>query len=212
MRTLDTEADLDEGLAYLAAADPRLVAVIAASGRLPVRRTPAGFEGLSRIVVSQQLSVASADAIWRKLGRAVPVLTPEAILAAPDETLRGAGLSSGKMNTLRAVAAAATAGLDLAGLSARPAGDAHAALTVVKGIGPWTADIYLLFCVGHADVFPAGDLALRKAMGAALGHAGLASAKEAAAIAEAWAPWRGVAAILFWAYYRTLAGREGVTG
>ncbi|MGV8839655.1 MAG: DNA-3-methyladenine glycosylase family protein [Bauldia sp.] len=212
MRTLDTEADLDEGLAHLAAADPRLAAVIAASGRLPVRRTAAGFAGLSRIVVGQQLSVTAAEAIWRKLNVAIPLLTPEAVLAAADGTLRGAGLSSAKMRTLRAVAEAAVTGLDLAGLSARPAEDAHAALTVVKGIGPWTADIYLLFCVGHADVFPAGDLALRKAMGAAFGHATLPSGKDAAAIAEAWTPWRGVAAILFWAYYRTLAGREGVNG
>jgi DNA-3-methyladenine glycosylase II len=211
MRTLDTEADLEEGLAHLAAADPRLRPVIEAAGRLPVRRAPAGFEGLSRIVVSQQLSVASADAIWRKLVLAVPSLTPEAILAAPDVTLRGAGLSAGKMATLRAVAAAAVAGLDLGGLAARPAEEAHAALTVVKGIGPWTADIYLLFCIGHADVFPAGDLALRKAMGAAIGAATLPTVAEAATIAEAWSPWRGVAAILFWAYYRTLAGREGVT-
>lgn len=210
MRTLDTEADLDEGLAHLAAADPRLAPVIAASGRLPVRRTAAGFTGIARIVVSQQLSVPSAEAIWRKLNLAVPVLTQEAILAASDETLRGAGLSTAKMQTLRAVAEAAVAGLDLAGLSARPAQEAHGALTVVKGIGPWTADIYLLFCVGHSDIFPAGDLALRKAMASAFGHATLPSVKDAAAIAEAWAPWRGVAAILFWAYYRTLAGREGV--
>lgn len=211
MRTLDTEADLDEGLAHLAAVDPRLQPVIAASGRLPVRRAPAGFEGLARIVVSQQLSVASADAIWRKLALAVPALTPAAILAASEATLRGAGLSGGKMRTLRAVAEAAASGLDLAGLAARPAGEAHAALTVVKGIGPWTADIYLLFCIGHADIFPAGDLALRKAMGAAFGDEVVPSIAEAAVTAEAWSPWRGVAAILFWAYYRTLAGREGVT-
>ncbi|MCW5719018.1 MAG: DNA-3-methyladenine glycosylase 2 family protein [Bauldia sp.] len=211
MRTLDTEADLDEGLAHLAAADPRLRPVIAASGRLPVRRAPAGFEGLARIVVSQQLSVPSAEAIWRKLNLAIPQLTPEAILSAPDPILRGAGLSSGKVRTLRAVADAAVSGLDLAGLAARPSEEAHAALTVVKGIGPWTADIYLLFCIGHADIFPAGDLALRKAMGAAFGNAVLPTITEAAATAEAWSPWRGVAAILFWAYYRTLAGREGVT-
>jgi len=141
----------------------------------------------------------------------VPTLTPEAILAASDDTLRGAGLSGGKMRTLRAVADAAVSGLDLAGLAARPAEEAHAALTVVKGIGPWTADIYLLFCIGHADIFPAGDLALRKAMGAAFGNEVVPSIAEAAETAEAWSPWRGVAAILFWAYYRTLAGREGVT-
>lgn len=208
MRTLDTEADLAEGLKHLARADKRLKAVIKAAGTLPVRRQAAGFEGLARIVVSQQLSAASANAIWRKVAAAIPAVTPAAIAAADDATLRGAGLSGGKMKTLRAVAAACLGGLDLDHLATRPAEEAIAALTAISGIGPWTADIYLLFSLGHADVFPVGDLALRIAVAGAFGLDPMPSQKELAQIAAAWSPWRGVAAILFWAYYPTLRTRK----
>ena len=197
-----------EGLAYLAAVDPRLVPVIAAAGPVPVRRTKAGYEGLARIVVSQQLSTASASAIWRRFAEAVPEISPAAVAAASDETLRGAGLSAGKIRTLRAAAAAVLDGLDVDALAALPAEEAMAALTAIKGIGPWTAEIYLLFCLGHADVLPAGDLALRNAARSALGLPEVPAVSELEAIAESWSPWRGVAAVLLWAYYRPLARRE----
>lgn len=208
MRTIDTEADIVEGLAHLAAVDPRLVPVIAASGPVPVRRTRAGYEGIARIVVSQQLSTASAGAIWRRFAEALPEVSPAAVAAASDETLRAAGLSAGKVRTLRAAAAAILDGLDVGALGSIPAEEAMAALTAIKGIGPWTAEIYLLFCLGHADVLPAGDLALRNSARAALGLAETPSVKELEAIAQGWSPWRGVAAILLWAYYRTLSRRE----
>ncbi|MCW5696247.1 MAG: DNA-3-methyladenine glycosylase 2 family protein [Bauldia sp.] len=207
-RTLDTEADIAEGLRHLARADRRLKPVIKAAGAVAVRRQPAGFEGLAKIVVSQQLSAASANAIWRKVAVALPAVTPDAIAAADDATLRGAGLSAGKTRTLRAVSAAVLDGLDLAHLAERPAEEAIAALTAISGIGPWTADIYLLFSLGHADVFPAGDLALRVAVAGAFGLDPMPSSKALAEIAAAWSPWRGVAAILFWAYYPTLRARK----
>lgn len=208
LRTIETDDDIAEGLAHLAAADPRLLPVIAAAGPIAVRRTTAGYEGLAHIVVSQQLSVASAAAIWRRFAEAIPSMTPAAVAAASDETLRGAGLSGPKIRTLRAIATACLDGLDLESLATLPAEEAQASLTVIKGVGPWTAEIYLLFCLGHADIFPAGDLALRNAAGAALGLDVAPSTAEIAAIAEQWAPWRGVAACLLLAYYRTLVRRE----
>ncbi len=208
MRVIETEADIEEGLAYLAAADARLKPVIAAAGKVPVRRREAGFEGLLHIIVSQQLSAASANAIWRRVEAGLPGLSPAVITGSSDEALRAAGLSAPKIRTMRAAAEACLAGLDIDGMAERPAEEAHAALTAIKGIGPWTADIYLLFCLGHADVFPVGDLALRLAVADALGLPQEPTQNELAEIVAPWTPWRGVAACLFWAYYHVLAQRR----
>jgi len=204
MRTIETEADIAEGLAHLASADPRLLPVIAVSGPVPLRRRAAGFAGLVNIIVSQQLSAASASAIWRRVEADMPAMTPEAIGAAPDDRLRTMGLSGPKIRTIRAAAEACLGGLDLASLARLDPDEARALLTTVKGIGPWTADIYLLFCLGHADIFPVGDLALRIAAADVIGAETAPPPAELAEIAAVWAPWRGVAACLFWAYYRTL--------
>lgn len=205
MAVIKSERDIARGLRWLTTADPRLRRVAELAGPVPLRRRTAGFEGLAHIVTGQQLSTQSANAIWTRLTAALPEVSAAAIRAADDSTLRAAGLSAAKMRTLRALAAAVAGGLDLDALAAAPAEAAHAALTAVHGIGPWTADLYLLFCLGHADIFPAGDLALRSAIthGLALGER--PSVREAAAMAEPWSPWRGVAARLFWAYYRKLA-------
>jgi DNA-3-methyladenine glycosylase II len=173
------------------------------SGLPPLRRRPGGFEGLARIVVGQQLSIASAAAIWSRTEAAVTPFAPEALLAASDATLRGAGLSTGKVRTLRAVATAiAEGGLDLDGLAGLGDAEIHEALTGVSGIGPWTADVYILFCLGRADGFAPGDLALQVALQMATDLETRPSAKELAAFAERWRPWRGVAARLLWAYYK----------
>jgi DNA-3-methyladenine glycosylase II len=208
MRIIESEADIAEGLDYLARRDRRLREVIRAAGPVPLRRRPGGFEGLARIIVGQQLSMASAEAIWGRFVAAFPGCAIEAIHAASDDALRAPGLSAPKIRTLHAAAAACHEGLDLAALADMPAEDAHRRLTAVKGIGPWSADIYLLFCLGHADIFPAGDLALRNAIGDAFGHEAPPPVDAAAEIALRWSPWRGVAARLFWAYYR--ARRERV--
>jgi DNA-3-methyladenine glycosylase II len=210
MRIIASEADLAEGLDALVRRDRRLRKVVRVAGQVPLRRRPAGFAGLARIVVGQQLSIASAEAIWRRLLGAFPDCAAEAIHAAPDEALRAVGLSAAKIRTLRATAAACRDGFDLCGLADLPADDARRRLTEVKGIGPWTADVYLLFCLGHADIFPAGDLALRNAVADALGLAPPLSIDEAADIAVRWSPWRGVAACLFWAYYRVRRQRKAV--
>jgi DNA-3-methyladenine glycosylase II len=207
MRIIDSEADIAEGLAFLAKADRRLRRVIGASGPLPLRRVAGGMGGLARVVVSQQLSTASAEAIWGRLEKALPKFSAKAILKADEAKLRAVGLSGAKVRTLRAIAEAAAAGLDFDHLATLPGEEAHAKLTAIKGIGPWTADIYLLFCLGHADVFPAGDLALRYAVAEAFGSAAPMPIRELEAAAVKWSPWRGVAARLFWAYYRATRQR-----
>jgi DNA-3-methyladenine glycosylase II len=208
MRTIETEADIVEGLTHIEAVDPRLSFVIANAGKVPLRRRPAGFSGLLNIIVSQQLSTASANAIWRRVEMAMPEHSPEAIIEADDDRLRSMGLSMPKVRAVRAAALACSDGLDLERLVQKPPDEARAALTAIKGVGPWTADIYLLFCLGHADVFPVGDLAPRIAVAEAIGSRIAPTYTELEEIAALWSPWRGVAACLFWAYYRTLGTKQ----
>jgi DNA-3-methyladenine glycosylase II len=201
MRTIEGTADIQAGLAHLAKVDRRLRKVIRAAGELSLRRRPPGFVGLARIIVGQQLSVGAAAAIWSRLEVAFPQMTPEAIGRARDARFRRAGVSAPKVRTLKAIAAACRNGLDLDGLAERPAEEAVAALRAVKGIGPWTADIYLLFCLGHPDVFPVGDLALRNAVADAFGLEPPVDPDVLAAMAAKWSPWRSIAAYAFWGYY-----------
>ena len=173
------------------------------AGDPPLRRHRDGFEGLARIVVGQQLSLQSAEAIWRRVALLVTPMRAEKLLKLDDDTLRGAGLSRGKVRTLRVLSSAIADGdLDLAVLAAGPEEELRTALMAVSGIGPWTADIYLLFCAGKADAFAPGDLALQVAAQMAFGLDARPSAQELADIAERWRPWRGVAAHLLWAYYK----------
>jgi DNA-3-methyladenine glycosylase II len=207
---LDSEAVLERGVRALAKRDPALKRLVAAGARPPLRKREPGFEGLARIIVSQQLSTASAGAIWARIAGRFPNISPACIAAADDEDLRAAGLSAAKVRTLRAIAAAVCdGGLPLDGLGRLGADEAHALLTRVKGIGPWTADIYLLFCLGHPDAFPAGDLALQEAARLAYGLPRRPAEKEFIALAEGWRPWRGVAAKILWAHYRIAKQREG---
>ncbi|MYZ46447.1 DNA-3-methyladenine glycosylase family protein [Propylenella binzhouense] len=199
VRTLD---DVDAGLAHLTASDPRLAAVLETAGEVPLRRRAGGFEGLAAIITAQQISDAAADAIWRRVSALVAPFTPEGFLAADPEALKGAGLSRPKVRTLTAISAACRDGFDLDALEAMPAEEAVAAMVVHPGIGRWTAEIYLLFCLGHPDIFPAGDLALQNAVCDAFGLDNRPNEKALRAIAEPWSPWRGVAARLFWSYYR----------
>ena len=204
-----TEIDLDNGIAALVEADPRFAALIA-TGRPPLRRRPDGFAGLATTIVSQQLSTASASAIWGRLAAAFDPFEPAAILRARAPRLAKVGLSSPKIRALKEIARAITQGkLPLAGLADLPADKAHAALTAIHGIGPWTADIYLLSCLGHADAWPAGDLALQEAARLAFGLRTRPTTKEMATLAEPWRPWRSIAARVLWTYYRSVKGREG---
>lgn len=209
-RCIETEADLHEGIRSLRRRCKIMRRVHAEAGMPPLRRRTAGFEGLARIIVAQQVSVASASAIWTRLETAVNPLAAERLLLATDADLRGAGLSGPKMRTLRAVSQAVVDGLDLTRLQAASDEDVHAALTAVSGIGPWTADVFLLFCLGRADAFAAGDLALQVAAQAAFELDERPDTRMLAELAERWRPWRGVAARLLWAYYRTVkAAKSG---
>jgi DNA-3-methyladenine glycosylase II len=175
-----------------------------AAGDPPLRRRPAGFEGLARIIVGQQLSVASASAIWVRTLELCQPFEPAALAQLDDAAFAAAGLSRPKIRTLRAIATACTNGLDLGGLDGYSDGEIHSALTAVSGIGPWTADIFIMFCLGRGDGFAAGDLALQIGAQRALGLPQRPSAEELLAIAERWRPWRGVAARLLWHYYAHL--------
>ena len=207
---IHSETDLDAGLAALGRADPRFATLIAAAGRPPLRRRSDGFACLAAIIVAQQLSTTSAAAIWGRLAAAFDPLEPAAILRARPARLARLGLSMPKIRALKAIARAVERGeLALARLADLAAEDAHAALTAVHGIGPWTADIYLLSCLGHADAWPAGDLALQEAARLAFALPARPTAKEMLALAESWRPWRAVAARVLWTYYRAVKGREG---
>lgn len=208
-RFIHTKTDLEAALAELIAADPRLVPVFARAGQPPLRRRAGGFAGLASIIVAQQLSTASAGAIWGRLSAAFDPLHPGAVRRARTARLQRIGLSAAKIKTLKAIATAIDKGvIDLDALAEKPADEAHATLTELHGVGPWTADIYLLFCLGHADAWPAGDLALQEAVRLAFGLPVRPTAKEMGPLAEVWRPRRGVAACLLWTYYRAVKGRE----
>lgn len=206
--TIETEDDIEAALAELGRLDPRLVSVVAASATVPLRRSPPGFASLASIIVSQQVSRQSADAIMGRFRKLVDPLEPAGYLDAGEDTWREIGLSRPKQRALAAASEAVLSGaLDLHELCEIDGEEAMARLTAVKGIGPWTAEIYLLFAAGHPDIFPAGDLALRNAVTEAFGLDGPVSEARIRQIAESWTPWRGVAARLFWSYYAVRKGR-----
>ena len=206
LRVIDADADMQEGLAHLAAADPVWAAVLPEIGPLPLRRREDGFAAILGAVVSQQLSTHAADAIARKL-QAAGLTDPVAIAAASDEALRACGLSAQKIRYLRGIAAASP---DWAALRAMPDDEVLDTLVALPGIGRWTAEIYLKFALGRADAFAAGDLALQEAARILYGLDARPTPAALIEMAEPWRPWRSVAARALWAYYRIAKGREGV--
>lgn len=208
---IDSRAALEGQLAALVRSDPRLAPILTTAGEVPLRREPGGFAGISRIVNAQMISVASAAAIHARFLALIGNPAAETLDAATDEALRAAGLSGAKIKTLRHLAAQEQTGkLDYAELSALTAEKAIARLVAVPGIGRWSAEIYLLFCCGHPDILPAGDLALRKATRTALGLDEVPSEKDLRVIAEDWSPWRGAAARLLWRHYALTKSHEGI--
>ncbi|MCC5984595.1 MAG: DNA-3-methyladenine glycosylase 2 family protein [Rhodobacteraceae bacterium] len=205
-RILHSAACMAEGAAWLAGAEPRFAEALARTGVPPLRRRADGFAALLSAIVSQQVSVAAARAIWARVEGA-GLVTPEAVLAAQEAELRAAGLSRQKVRYAKALAGA---GIDFDGLRAAPDAEVVARLVTVSGIGRWTAEIYAMFSLGRADVFAPNDLALQEA--ARMLFVLPERPREAAlrAMAEAWSPWRTVAAGLLWAYYRVEKEREGV--
>lgn len=209
---LHFQSDLDAALERLMQIDPRLEPLHAQCAAIALRRREGGLKGLLQIVVGQQVSVASARAIWARFIEAYPAMDAAHLATATMEDLQAAGLSRPKIKTIHAVSKAVCNGLDLAELAHQPADQAHASLTALHGIGPWTADIYLMMCLGHRDIFPAGDLAVQIAVQSGLGQS---ERPKTAALyklaAQNWSPERTAAAHLFWAYYQIIKlGREGI--
>jgi DNA-3-methyladenine glycosylase II len=208
---LNTQDDLDRAIATLVAADPRLEGIAQVAGIPALRRREPGFTGLAAIVCGQQLSTHAAAAIWKRVSDAFDPFHHDRIRTARPTRLARLGLSAAKIKTLKALARELAAErLDLEALGQQDADLAHAALTALHGIGPWTADIYLLFCLGHGDAWPGGDLAVQEAMRIGLNLEARPTPKQAAVLAEQWRPWRGAAAHLWWAYYHAVKRREGI--
>ncbi|HUF54989.1 MAG TPA: DNA-3-methyladenine glycosylase 2 family protein [Thermohalobaculum sp.] len=205
-RLIETEEDVAEGAAWLAGAEPRFADALALTGPLPLRRREGGFPAMLRTICGQQLSVAAADSVWNRLV-AEGADGPERLAALDDEVLRACGLSRQKIRYARALA---EAGLDFEALALMPEDEAIASLTALPGIGVWTAEIYLMFSVGRADVFAPGDLALQEAVRLLFDLDARPREKALRARAAAWSPWRAVAARLLWSYYRVAKRREGV--
>ena len=207
---IDHEEALDQALAALLEANPALHPLYTIGGRPPLRKRAPGFKGLAALIVSQQVSTASAAAIWKRVEERFPALDVTDVLGSDDATLQACGLSRPKIRTLRAIAETVEAGqLDFDRLGTGSVEEAFQSLVAVKGIGPWTADLYLLFCLGHADAFPAGDLALQEAARMGFDLPERPTAQALTGLAEAWRPWRGVAAKLLWAYYGAMKRRIG---
>ena len=197
-----TAEALRTALDALGAIEPAIADAVARVGYPEPRSRAPGYETLLRTIVGQQVSVGAANAIWNRLAAGVGAdLSPPALLAAPEEMLRSAGLSRQKISYARSLAEEVGSGrLDLAAL---PADDeaAIAALTAVRGIGRWSAEIYLLFAEGRPDVWPAGDLAVQVEAGRLLGLAERPGEPATRALAERWRPHRGAAAIFLWHHY-----------
>lgn len=208
MSIIRDHSDIQAGLEALIALDPRLAVIVKASGPVPLRLNEPGFSGLASIVVSQMVSRASAEAIWRRITAAGPV-TAAGYRALDPAIVATFGLSRAKAATLLHLSTAISEGhFDLASVCALETGEAIRQMTALPGIGPWTAEVYLMFCGGHADIFPAGDVALQAAVAHAFGLEARPAARELAAMAGIWSPWRSVASRLFWAYYAAKMRRD----
>mgnify|MGYP001762682008 CR=1 FL=1 len=197
-----TPDDIAAAREALVAADPVLAAVHAQTPPFEWRLRVGGFEGLFRMIVEQQVSVASAASVWARLREGLGEITPERLLDHDLEQLRGMGLSRQKATYGQGMARAQIAGeIDLEHLSNLDDQSAIAALTALKGVGLWTAEAYLLMREGRLDVFPGGDVALQEAIRWADGAEARPDQKAAYARAEIWRPYRAVATHLLWAWY-----------
>ncbi len=205
-RIIETDACVAEGAAWLASVCPRMAHALDQTGPLPLRRRKDGFDQLLAAIVSQQVSVAAANAIWKRM-KAARLTGPRKILWASDEDLRAAGLSRQKIRYARALAEAR---IDYRALRDAPTDEVVATLTEVPGIGVWTAEIYAMFSLGHADVFAPGDLALQEAARLLYDLPERPRERAFRDMSAAWSPWRSVAARTLWAYYHVAKDREGI--
>jgi DNA-3-methyladenine glycosylase II len=200
-----TAEQINAGLDEIAAREPAIARALALAGYPPPRVRPTGYITLMRTIVGQQVSVAAATSVWNKIEAALGEVTPEAVLTADFDTLRACGLSRQKQGYARSLSELVAGGeLDL---DALPEDDeeAIAHLVRIKGIGRWSAEIYLLFAEGRPDIWPAGDLAIQEGLGRILGLPERPSEKQVRAAAENWRPHRGAVTLLTWHCYNTAA-------
>lgn len=205
MRIIRTDACVTEGAEWLAQHEPLFEQALSETGPLPLRLKPDGFAELFSAIISQQVSVASANAIWAKL-QAAGMDHQDRVAAASEDELRACGLSKQK---IRYAGELARAGIDFEALRQAPSANVIKTLTEVPGIGPWTAEIYAMFSLGHADVFPPGDLALQEAAKVLFDLPDRPKEKAFREMARAWSPWQSVAARILWSYYKVIKSREG---
>lgn len=205
-RIIETPDCVAEGAEYLAEIEPRFARALELTGPLPLRRRKDGFAALLDAIVSQQVSVAAADAIWGRL-KAAGMTGPRKIMWASDEELRACGLSRQKIRYARELA---RSGIRYPRLRDAPTEEVVRTLVQVPGIGLWTAEIYAMFSLGRADVFAPGDLALQEAARILFEMPERPTEKALRVVSEDWSPWRGVAARLLWAYYHVAKDREGI--
>ncbi|TCT28472.1 DNA-3-methyladenine glycosylase family protein [Martelella mediterranea] len=202
MQRLRHHADLKNALETLYVADPVLKEIALKSGPVPLRLMPGGFAGLAEVVTGQLISKQAASAIFKRFKAVCRPLTPDAYHTLRPEDRNKIGLTRTKQATLEGIARGIVDGtLDLSVVDDMPTEAAIARLTAFKGVGPWTSEVYLMFCAGHADVFPAGDLALRVAVAHAFDLDSKPAILDLKNRAMAWQPYRAAAARLFWAYY-----------
>lgn len=199
---IKTMEDIERGVQTLTGTCPLMAEAFAVAGHPPLRRNDNDFSALARIVTGQLLSVASASAIWGRVQQEVQPFEPQVLLALDEQLLTSAGLSNAKVRTLRGIARAIEADeVNFSRFETQDENDVRAELTRVHGIGPWTADVYVMFCLGRADGFAPGDIALANAIGLLQRLDKRPTPRQLEKIAQKWSPWRGVAARLLWHYY-----------
>ncbi len=203
---IKTDADVAKGAAWLAAHEPRFAYALEKTGPLPLRRRAGGFEHLLNAIIGQQVSIASANAIWDRL-KTAQLVTEARVNTATEDDLRACGLSRQKIAYAKSLA---ETGIDYRALENLADVDVIRTLVQVKGIGSWTAEVYTMFSLGRADVFAPGDLALQEAARELFDLSARPSEKILREMALAWSPWQGVAARALWAYYRVMKDREGI--
>ena len=205
-RAIQSQECINEGASFLANIEPRFKSALEVTGELPLRLSPEGFERLLGAIISQQVRVAAANSIWKRLVKA-NLNGPRKIMRADDAELRAVGLSRQKVRYARALAESK---INFKSLRSMSSEEVINTLTQVSGIGVWTAEIYTMFSLARADVFAAGDLALQESARLLFELRERPSEREIRQMAEKWSPWRAVAARLLWSYYSYSKKREGV--
>ena len=194
---------IEKALAELAAADPDVAAAIDLVGLPPPRNRPQGFETMLAIIISQQISTAAANTILDRVSILMPQITPAALLGIDDQQLRTAGMSYRKIEYARGLARAIRDGsFPIDSLPSMHDREAIATITSLRGFGRWSAEIYLMFCLGRKDIFPGDDLALLLALGRLKRLQARPTAAQARQMVARWSPWRSAGALLLWHYYR----------